>query len=143
MLKKLHRAIQTKRLGMLTSGVVLLHDNVHPHRAAGTQALPEHFNWELFYYPPYSPELATSNYHLITHLKNWLGSQYFNNNEKLIEGVKTFEVTITKNTSYLISVYQGSPLEERQRYSQTLKKVSRRKPLILKCFPWPVFAYHQ
>jgi hypothetical protein len=126
---------------MLTSSVVLLHDNVHPHRAACTQALLEHFDWELFYYPPYSPELATSNYHLITHLKNWLGSQYFNNNEKLMEGVKTFKVTIrhcsvcelqlqmlhflTKNTSYLNSVYPGSPLEEKQRYSQTLKKVSR------------------
>jgi hypothetical protein len=35
-LKKLHRAIQNKRHGMLTSGVVLLHDNLCPHTAACT-----------------------------------------------------------------------------------------------------------
>jgi hypothetical protein len=34
--KKLHRAIQNKRRKMLTSGVVLLHDNVHLHTAART-----------------------------------------------------------------------------------------------------------
>jgi hypothetical protein len=30
----------------------------------------EHFNWELFDHPPYSPDLALSNYHLFTYLKN-------------------------------------------------------------------------
>jgi hypothetical protein len=50
-LRKLHRAIQNKRHGMLTSGLVLLHDNAHPHTAARTQALLEHFNWEWFDHP--------------------------------------------------------------------------------------------
>jgi hypothetical protein len=36
----------------------------------------------------YSPELALDGYHLFTYLKNWLGSQCFNNNEWLMEGVK-------------------------------------------------------
>jgi histone-lysine N-methyltransferase SETMAR len=58
---------------------VLLHDNVHLHTVC-TQALLEHFNWELSDHPPYSPDLALSNYHLFTYLKNWLGSQRFNNN---------------------------------------------------------------
>jgi hypothetical protein len=35
-LKKLWRAIQNKRHGMLTSSIVLLHDNVHLHIAAHT-----------------------------------------------------------------------------------------------------------
>jgi hypothetical protein len=47
-LKKLGRAVQNKRRGMLTSGVVLLHDNACPHTVARTRALLEHFNWELF-----------------------------------------------------------------------------------------------
>jgi hypothetical protein len=38
-LKKLHKVIQNKRLRILTSGVVLLQDNVRPQTAAGTQAL--------------------------------------------------------------------------------------------------------
>jgi histone-lysine N-methyltransferase SETMAR len=73
---------------MLTSGVVLLHDNASPHTAVGTRALLEHFNWELFDHPPYSPHLAPSDYNLFTrtNLKNWLRSQRFDNNE-VMEGV--------------------------------------------------------
>jgi hypothetical protein len=46
---------------MLTSGVVLLHVSVCPHRAAHTQALLEHFNWELFELRPYSPGFTLSD----------------------------------------------------------------------------------
>jgi hypothetical protein len=70
--KKLHRAIQNKRRGMLMAGVVLLHDRACLHTAACTQALLEHFNWELFGHPPYSPDLTPSDYHLLTYLKNQL-----------------------------------------------------------------------
>ncbi|GBM24878.1 hypothetical protein AVEN_221690-1 [Araneus ventricosus] len=35
-LKKLKRAIQNKRRGLLSSGVVLLHDNSRPHTAVRT-----------------------------------------------------------------------------------------------------------
>jgi histone-lysine N-methyltransferase SETMAR len=59
-------AILSKRMGMLTSGVVLLHDNAYPHSAARTRALLVHFSWELFDHPPYSPDLAPSEYHLFT-----------------------------------------------------------------------------
>jgi hypothetical protein len=44
----------------------------------------------LFDRPPYSSDLAPSNYHLFTYLKNWLGSQCFNNNKEQMEGVKTW-----------------------------------------------------
>jgi histone-lysine N-methyltransferase SETMAR len=83
---KLHRAILNNRCGTLPSSIVLLHYNAHPHTAAYTRVLLEHFNWELFDHPPYSPDLTLSNYHL--YLKSWLGSKHFNNNEELSEGVK-------------------------------------------------------
>jgi transposase len=75
---------------MLTYGVMLLHENVHPHTAACTQALLDHFSWELFDHPPYSPDLAPCDYHLFTYLKNWVGSQCFTHNEELMKGVKTW-----------------------------------------------------
>jgi hypothetical protein len=78
--------------GMLTSGVVRLHDNVRPHTAARTLAQLEHFNLELFdhcSYNPYIPVLAPSDYHLLIYLRNWLESKRFNSNEELIEDVKT------------------------------------------------------
>jgi hypothetical protein len=46
-LKILRRAIQSKRLGMLTPGLVFLHDNARANTAARTRELLEHFNWEL------------------------------------------------------------------------------------------------
>jgi hypothetical protein len=79
--EKLCRAIQNKRHGMLTTSVVLLHDNAHPYTAAHTQALLKHFKWEFFDHPLYSPDLTPSNYHLFTYLRKWLRSQRFNNNE--------------------------------------------------------------
>jgi hypothetical protein len=71
---------------MLTSGVVPLHD-VRRDTAARTQVLLEHFNWELFDHPPYSPDLAPSKYHLFTYPKKWLRLQC-NNNEELMGSVK-------------------------------------------------------
>jgi hypothetical protein len=88
--KRLRRTIQYQRRGMLTYGVVFLHDNMHSHTAARTRAQEEHFNRALFDHPPYSPDLAPSDYHLFTCLKNRLGSQRFNNNEELMERVKTW-----------------------------------------------------
>jgi hypothetical protein len=52
---KMRRVIQNKRRGILTSGVVLLHDNRRLDTAARTRALLEHFIWVLFDHPPYSP----------------------------------------------------------------------------------------
>jgi ribulose-5-phosphate 4-epimerase/fuculose-1-phosphate aldolase len=49
-LKKLHKAIQNRRHGMLTCGVV-----ARPHAAARTLVLLEHFIWKLFHHLPYSP----------------------------------------------------------------------------------------
>jgi hypothetical protein len=77
---------------MLTSGIMLLHDDARPSTAGYARALLEHFNWEqLFDHPPcrYSSDVAPSDYHLFTYLKNWLGSQRFNNNEELMVGVKS------------------------------------------------------
>jgi transposase len=54
---------------MLISGVVLLNDNARPHTATRTRALLENFNWGLFDHPPYSPDLAPSDYHLFTYAK--------------------------------------------------------------------------
>ncbi|KAJ4435475.1 hypothetical protein ANN_18091 [Periplaneta americana] len=73
-LRKLRRATQNKRCGMLTAGVVLLHDNGRPHTARRTAAVWTEFCWELFDHPPYSPDLAPSDFHVFLHLKKFLSS---------------------------------------------------------------------
>ena len=47
MLNKLRRLTQNKRHGLLTKGVIFLH-NAWPHTAARTNALIKLFNWEIF-----------------------------------------------------------------------------------------------
>jgi hypothetical protein len=51
-LNKLRKSIQNKWRGLLTNGVVLLHDKARPHIAARTNALMNLFNWEIFDHPP-------------------------------------------------------------------------------------------
>ena len=72
---------------MLTKGVVLQHDDARRHTAAHTNALIKLFNWEIFDHPPYSPDLAPSDYHLFTKMKVWLANQRFHTNEELMDGV--------------------------------------------------------
>jgi len=75
---------------MLTKGVVLLHDNAWPHTVASTNALIKLFNWEIFDHPPYSPDLAPSNYHLFTKMKVCLDTQCFHTNKELMDGVNNW-----------------------------------------------------
>ena len=90
MLHKLRRSIQNKWWGMLSKGVVLLHDNPRPHTTARTNALIKLFNWEVFDHPPYIPDLAPSDYHLFSKMKAWLANQHFHTNEELMDGIKTW-----------------------------------------------------
>lgn len=84
-LNKLRRAIQNKRRGMLSKGVLLLHDNARPHAAHRTQNLITSFGWEQLDHPPYSPDLAPSDFHLFLHLKKHLAGERHDDDD----GVKT------------------------------------------------------
>lgn len=89
-LKKLRRAIQNKRRGMLRKGVRFHHDNARPHTANRTAALIEGFGWEMVSHPPYSPDLAPSDFHLFTELKKNLGGTQFRTDEEVQNAVVGF-----------------------------------------------------
>jgi hypothetical protein len=46
-IKTVYAGHSGKMSGMLTHGVELLHENVHPHRAARTGVLPQSISWQL------------------------------------------------------------------------------------------------
>ena len=81
MLKKLRHAVQNKRRGMLSATILLLHNNTRPHCAAQTQDLITSFRWEQMNHPPYSPDLAQSDFHLFLHLKKFLGGKRFDDDD--------------------------------------------------------------
>lgn len=82
-LENLRKAIKNRRPGMLTKGVRLLHDNARPHVARNTKALLDKFGWDILPHPPYSPDLAPSDYHLFTNLKKHLGGKRLNSDEEV------------------------------------------------------------
>ncbi|UYV64052.1 FZR1 [Cordylochernes scorpioides] len=79
-----------KRRETLTKGVRFHHDNARPHTAHQTTALIEEFEWELVSHPPYSPDVATSDFHLFPELKKNLGGTQFQDDDELEEAVLGF-----------------------------------------------------
>ncbi|GBM91193.1 hypothetical protein AVEN_184529-1 [Araneus ventricosus] len=71
--------LNLRRLGraILSSGIALIHDNARPHSAVVTQHLLKQFKWSMSDHQAYSPDLATSDFHLFPELKNWLAGQSF------------------------------------------------------------------
>jgi hypothetical protein len=63
-LRRLRKAIQNRRRGKPSRGIVLIHDNACPHTARQTQTLlHDEFHWDTFDHPPYSPDLAPSDFY--------------------------------------------------------------------------------
>jgi transposase len=75
---------------MLSWGVVMLHDNACPHTAAAAHDLIANFGWEQFGHPPYSPDLAPSDFHVFLHLKTFLGGCQFHDDNKVKEAISTW-----------------------------------------------------
>jgi hypothetical protein len=67
-LRRLEEAIQQKRPGR-RHGVILQHDNARPHIENMTKADIQELDWEILPHPPYSPDLAPSDYHLFRSLQ--------------------------------------------------------------------------
>ena len=66
-LLKLRHALHDKRPGRK---VILQHDSAWPHTAVLTLEKIENMGWKVLPHPPYSPDLAPSNYHLFGFVKN-------------------------------------------------------------------------
>ncbi|UYV77283.1 hypothetical protein LAZ67_15000335 [Cordylochernes scorpioides] len=75
---------------MLTKGVRVHHDNAQPHTAHQTTALIEEFEWELVSHPPYSPDVAPTDFHFFPDLKKNLVGTQFQDDDELKEAVLGF-----------------------------------------------------
>ncbi|GBM61171.1 Mariner Mos1 transposase [Araneus ventricosus] len=63
-LDQLHKAFRRKRPELLLKGVLLLHDNARLHTVLVTRDLKQRFRWNVLVHPPYSLDLAPSDFHL-------------------------------------------------------------------------------
>lgn len=60
-------------------GVVFHHDNARPHTALRTKQRLQELGYEVLPHPPYSPDLAPSDYHLFLSMQNFLDGKKFQN----------------------------------------------------------------
>jgi hypothetical protein len=70
-------AIRSKRKGILSEGVLLLHDNARPHTAARTLETLRKLKWEVMEHPAHSSDLVLSDFYLFGPLKEALGDRKF------------------------------------------------------------------
>ena len=71
-LTKLRQAIRQKRPGKLARGVLLLHDFAPVHTSRVWKAAVNNNGFVELSHPPYSPDLAPSDFYLFSILKNSL-----------------------------------------------------------------------
>jgi len=76
--------LKAKRLGKVTNWVLFLHDNVPAHLALATQKKLAYLGFHFPDYPPYSPDLAPSDYHLFPGLKKQLKGRHFSSDAEVI-----------------------------------------------------------
>jgi len=73
-----------------TPGVLLLHDNARLHSANQTTATLRSFKWEVLQHPPYSPDLAPSDFHLFDPLKHHLSGERFPDDDAVERAVRAW-----------------------------------------------------
>ncbi|EGI68870.1 Mariner Mos1 transposase [Acromyrmex echinatior] len=78
---RLSRALKEKRAHFRHDKIILLHDNARPHVAAPVKTYMEIHNWEVLPHPPYSLDIAPSDYHLFRSMTHGLSEQHFTSYE--------------------------------------------------------------
>ncbi|KAG5315348.1 MOS1T transposase, partial [Pseudoatta argentina] len=83
-LMRLSRALKEKRplYAQRHDKGILLHDNARPHVAKPVKTYLETLKWEVLPHPPYSPDIAPSNFHLFRSMAHGLADRRFHSYEE-------------------------------------------------------------
>ena len=106
-LDRLAAAIQQKRPNH--GPIRFLHDNARPHTALMTRNKLLELGWEVLPHPPYSPDLAPSDYYLFRSLSNTMNNLPFANQNEL--------------KTWLGEYFEGQPAEY---YAQGIRELPNR-----------------
>ena len=90
LLVHLKHNMREKRSGKVTKVVLLLHDSAPAHRTLATQKKLAYLGFQCLDHPPYSPDLAPSDYHLFPGLKKQLKGRHFSSDAEVIAGAETW-----------------------------------------------------
>jgi len=98
LVNELKPTIRSKRQGLLSKRVLLIH-NARPHTAAHTVDTLRAPKLEVLKHPPYSPDLAPSDFPLFGPMKEHLRGQKFADDE-VIEAVQSW-LKVTSKSFFL------------------------------------------
>lgn len=114
-LTRLNAALHQKRPGLINrKGIVFHQDNARPHVALKTLQKLRDLEWEILPHPPYSPDIAPSDFYLFRCLYNSLNGKKFNSEE----AVKT----------HLTNFFEGKP---KSFYQHGIEKLAERWTLVV------------
>lgn len=89
-LPKLSKNLKEKRPKLAQKNVLFLHDNAPAHTAALTTEFLSRSRWEVMTHPPYSPDLAPSDYYLFPNLKKMLAGNRYDSKSALTSAVNQY-----------------------------------------------------
>lgn len=90
LLDQLDIKIREKRPGLTKKKIIYHQDNAPAHKSALTISKLTELKYELLEHPPYSPDLAPSDFHLFPNLKKSLRGKHFSSNEEVIAAVEGY-----------------------------------------------------
>ena len=129
-LMKLDKKIKEKRPELSTrKGVIFHQDNARPHTCLITRKKLLELDWEVMPHPPYSPDLAPSDYHLFRSLENNLNGKTFDSNEDVKNELIQFFAS--KNQTF----YESGIMKLTERWHKVIEQNSQ--CIINKC---PLFG---
>ncbi|CAK9833213.1 Histone-lysine N-methyltransferase SETMAR [Anthophora retusa] len=97
LLDQLHVKIREKRPGLAKKKIIFHQDNAPAHRGVLAMAKLKELHYELLEHPPYSPDLAPSDFHLFPNLKKFLRGKRFSSNEEVIAAANDYFEELPKN----------------------------------------------
>ena len=90
LIERLRDVILEKRRGKINNGVLLLHDNAPVHKCNIVQAAIRQTGLVELNHPAYSPNIASSDYHMFFHMKKFLRGKSFGSNDEVIRTVEDY-----------------------------------------------------
>ncbi|UYV69388.1 hypothetical protein LAZ67_6003414 [Cordylochernes scorpioides] len=122
LVNKLKPGIRNIRRGMLSKGVLFLHDNARPHTSCKTVSTIIKSGFEVLEHPAYSPDLAPSDYFLFGLIKKELKGKRFDSDEDVQKVVQDIFHTLPK------SAYKEGIYKLTERWRQCIESQGREAP---------------
>lgn len=97
LLDQLNNEIKEKRPHLARKKVLFHHDNAPAHSSAIATAKLVELRYELLPHPPYSPDLAPSDFFLFPNMKKWLAGKKFTSNSEVIAETEAYFADFDKS----------------------------------------------